>query len=416
MSPHLPNLNFHLPVCLCRSLWLLLLLTVRLEAAECVAEAFARNLRHDLRQMLYEAADLEFAGAAEHVEPDTADQRQTAHCRRDSAGDVNQAQPRPLANAALLELAPAPRRAVLRSVDQYLDGFVTHFAASLHDAGFMVEGKPPSSWLAARLRLRLRFRCHYFGHRGQSFIAAMYHQPTTQIIINLDTIVDCPYSFIDALEHELWHHLLPIPAERQLADNLWWEGSTEAISELWAYYLHRRLRLPGMIRRSVEYPVDTAFVSWMLAVDRAATVAYLAGEISRCDLVRAIEEGCLEYGAAVAATVRNSVHLDSRRQRRIETLLEKWRWRGSDGAAVSVAHLLVDGIASPPAVNQALIKQRQFLMDFIQAWSVTLLQDLQLQLPRQRPQQLPQLPPALRDNLAWVREYIADPYYQLSNR
>lgn len=404
--------------------WLLAALSPAAGGAEApgetLAHRFAGRLRADLRQLLYEGACLDAVSGNEVVEAAAEWRRRQVELRdrlaqndgQVVAGEASEV----LANAALLALPAGERLAALRRVDRYLAGFADHFAASLRDAGLVAVGEPWPGWLAGRLALPLRFQARHFGRRGPSLIAAMYYQPANLVLVNLAVLVDCPDAFVDAFEHELWHHLLPIPAGRQLADNLWWEGANEAVAEWWAYHLHRRLKLAEPVRRTVEYPVDTALMSWLLAVDRRATVRHLAGEIDRAEWLAELAK-CPRRGGTIDRVLGVGMRrLEDDRRQRVEGLLDQWRWQGRDGAAVSVAHLLVDGWPQPLAIEQALAEERQLLMDFIQAWSVTLLQDLRRQVPGGLSVRGASLPPLLRDNLRRVLEYIDDPYYQLANR
>ena len=322
-----------------------------------------------------------------------------------------------LANAGLLQLPLRERLEALDRMDAYLLALDRGFAGSLAALGIDLAdpGDPLTAHLLGRLRIPLSFEARFFGRDESSRIGSMYFPPSNLVLLNLDILCEAPEELTDSLEHELWHHLLPIPPGKGFADNLWWEGFNEAISETWAAALRQGEGAGREWSRTVEYPVDTALACLFLGTDRAGALRYVAGVDSAETLAAGLAiRGPL--GERLAGIIRDPAALDDARRERIEQLLHDWRWKEDDGSRIRIARLMANGRLDRSAVETAFVQRRKFLMDTIQALAVVSLQDIAADRAAHEAAGSLPLPPHLRRNVKAVFDYCREPYYQMSNR
>ena len=285
--------------------------------------------------------------------------------------------------------------------------------------------------LCSRLEDPVSLRTRYFGRTGGTTTGAMYDPAQRTVYLNLNLMVSAPEAFIDAFEHELWHHLLPVPPDNDdVARNLWQEGFTEAVAEVWGDELLRLL--PDSARNrsaSVEYPVQVAFCSLYIGVARLDTLQYLAGAGSLTTFADRLRHGGGRGGRTTRAGAQGA-HLREfladrlirarevppERQHRVEALLGGWGWKEDDLSEITIAHLLEDQHMRVGVLAHEFKTNRRFLMDVVQALTVVNLQDVQRTLSGSKVLRQVRLPRHLRGNLKCVLEYIRDPYYQLALR
>lgn len=239
---------------------------------------------------------------------------------------------------------------------------------------------------------------------------AVYAPASATIYLDFNRAVD-PAAFADAFEHELWHHLVPIVQPPEVADNLFWEGFNEALSELWGAELHRRGGLGQLGSGKVSYPVATALASLCLATDRDGTLAWLLGERDRA----AFADTLAPRLPALAAEFRAQPAIGDERQRRIEAVLAEWNWRETDGSPARIDTFLADGAICPDRVSTAFRLNRAYLEAFIEAQAVVWMQDALAERGRNRLLALGRetLPAHLQANLARVFNYLRNPSQRL---
>jgi len=252
-----------------------------------------------------------------------------------------------------------------------------------------------------QLRLRVAFQTRFFGHRGGGTIAALYVPATRTIYLNLNRLANAGLpAFIDTVEHELWHHLVPvIPGGSR---NVWWEGFNEALTESWRARLETAAGgLKALNDESVEYPVQTAFASLLLASDRARVLAYLT----------AADSGVPGVSASALPLLAAAERVTASEERRIAAILTDWGWKEDDGSRVSVSYLLRDRALDPEVVGREFRTNRRFLRAFTDALTVAAIQDFRRESggSADRVADQPGLAPPLRRNLRRVLDYVGTP-------
>ncbi len=276
--------------------------------------------------------------------------------------------------------------------------------------------------LNKQLRTPLKISRYFFGRNQQSMIASVYLPAREHMFLNLDFLADNPQDFRDAFEHELWHHLIPIPDDLRISQNLWWEGCNELFSEVFGSKLDDLNNASSTIphSRSVEYPIQTAFCSLLFANNQQATVAFANSAITRDELAEKLINKISADGAinkSLGEVLQASHRIDQYKKQRLEKTLGDWGWRENNGTEIDIGYLLQNERLADDKLNREFKKNRRFLMDLIQALTVTNIQELKKQrTDYELRKSASALPSQLRHNLRRVLEYCDNPYYQLSQR
>lgn len=271
--------------------------------------------------------------------------------------------------------------------------------------------------LERRTAVPVALHGRFFGRHGTTATVSLYFPPTATIYLDIGRLADGPGKLIDGFEHELWHHLLPLDELAPASRNLWWEGFVEAFSETWGRVLADSLPREYWRRRSVSYPVQTAYATLYQVCDRPGSAAFAGGVLEAGQLSRRLQarRGGTELLARVLAEqVEQMLEMPPERQARVETLLHDWRWREDDGTRISIAYLVSGGRLAPERIDHDFRTNRRFLLDFIQALTVVNLQETARHCGRLPP--MPEIPRHLRENVLTVLTYVEAPYHQLSNR
>jgi hypothetical protein len=232
--------------------------------------------------------------------------------------------------------------------------------------------------------------------------------------MNLNYMVSYPAQFVDSLEHELWHHLLPIVARENVVDNIWWEGFNEAACELWSEALYDRIERPAVgPSDSIEYPVQTAFASLFLDVDRRLTLEFLAAVIDAGQFRDALADS--ELGTALVELMQEP-HFARDGQKRVTDMLSDWGWKEDDGSLIDISRFVDGERLERRAMSGAFLYDKEMFVDLVQAITVCKLQDLRERLPPSRILHGLSLPDHLRKNVADILDYVDFPYHQHGKR
>ena len=351
---------------------------------------------------------------------------------------------------------PYPRRIrFISRINGYFDDFRNAFPMSLNDMIFQTPWR--SDWsrdgfitnLLQRLQERVKLQIRHFNTSQFMSVGAVYVQDVGTIFLNLNSLIESSVEFIDAFEHELWHHLLPPNGVDGLYENLWLEGFTEAVSEIWSeefYRKHSGYTLPKLI--SIQYPVQTGFASLCLGLNRELTLAFLGDAITRESFLRQLSTGTAavstdselvdsahnfpplgsglassQSGIAVktdrsSAVVlkknweflsRASVYffeystiINRERKSLIEQILRDWGWKEDDYRPVNISRFIKDGYLSKTALSRAFLTEKQFLMDFVKVVTMLNLQKIEQVLADREILEQMRLPESLKDNLIRV--------------
>jgi len=325
-----------------------------------------------------------------------------------------------MATHGFLELPLRRRRRIVGEIDGYVTALRSDSGAAMATV-LGAESDPVSvavrAHLVRRMGVPVNLEPRFFGRRGTTAIVSLYFPPTGTIYLDFNRLAAGPRKLIDGLEHEVWHHLLPLADEAPASVNLWWEGFTEALSEIWGGILTESLPRAYQGHRCVAYPVQTAYVTLFLSCDRSASVAFAGGVLPASELagrLRACNGPKTVLGSTLGRQIGEMLTMPPARQARVEKLLHDWRWREDDGGRISVGCMISEGAFEAGVIDREFRRNRRFLMDVIQALTVVNLQDVAARcrpLPR-----MPDMPRHLRENVLTVLDYVGDPYYQLSNR
>jgi hypothetical protein len=329
-----------------------------------------------------------------------------------------------MAGHRLLALPLKERRKRVDQVTTYFTTFKNHFLNAV-EAVLSGHGQAPvapavRTKISTQIATHVRIDHYFFGRDPRSMIASVYLPDPNTMFLNLDFLAKKPEEFLDAFEHELWHHIIPVPDGLKIGNNIWWEGINELLSESFAYELEIRSNtLPDdLADRSIEYPVQTALMSLFLAANRTATLEFAISSISRAQLAEKLRTLQIAKFAILGKALDNAYHVSSEKKERLENLLTEWGWKEDDGEPVDIAYLLDEnGNLAAEIINREFHSNRRFLMDVIQAVTVVAIQDLQTtSSDREIANFAKTLPPHLQRNLKRVLEYCHDPYYQLSQK
>jgi hypothetical protein len=319
-----------------------------------------------------------------------------------------------MATYEFVRLKLRERQRFIRHVDGYLAALANEFESSLKRF-LAVESVADPLWTAVGVDLQpVKLKPRFFGHGRYTGTAAVYFPPERCIYLNLNMAVESPDDFIDSLEHELWHHLMPLVTATTLHENLWWEGFTEAAAEQWA------ASRPGQGRgrgASVEYPVQVAFVSLFLGLDRRLTLEHAYGLKTREEFLVAFaaKPDQAELRQVLAAALRDSMRVDAARKAALERMLGHWGWKEDDKSAFKLDVWLEGEFLSEAKIRRSFRWDKQLLMDIIQAQTVANLQAIKAVGGARVGLSLP-LSKSLLDNLRKVLAYVDDPYHQYANR
>jgi hypothetical protein len=317
--------------------------------------------------------------------------------------------PAVMANHAFLQRTYAERLAFIGRVQTYAVLFASHAEAALRET--VADDPPALAALAARCATVPQIEARFFGRQELTTLGAVYQPATATMYINLNHAAAWPEEFVDAFEHELWHHLLPLIELPRIVHQPWVEGYTEAVAELWSEALHRRF--PPSYRHagsSIEYPVQVAWVTLPLLADRVGTLRYLTGQLAHADWLARLAVAPAPGPALVPLLPPPPEPIPPAVQARLAELLRQWGWREDDGSAMTLDRFLADGALSPTALAAEMQTDRTFVLDLITALSVVKLQDISWALPTGS-RTPPPLPPALLANLRRVLEYRRAPTY-----
>ena len=329
-----------------------------------------------------------------------------------------------MAGHRLLALPLKERRKRVNQVVTYFTTFKSLFPGAV-EAVLSGRGQAPITpavrkTTSTQLDTPIRIQKYFFGRGPQSMIASVYLPDRNAMVLNLDFLAENPEEFFDAFEHELWHHIIPVPEELKIAGNIWWEGIDELLSESFAYELEIRSNtLPDdLADRSIEYPIQTALMSLLLSANRTATLEFATNSISQTQVAQKLRSSQIAKSANLGNVLSDAYHVTAAKKKRLERILTKWGWKEDDGEPVNIAYLLDENKKlSAEIINREFQSNRRFLMDVIQAVTVVAIQDLQCEFNDQELADIAKpLPPHLQRNLKRVLEYCHDPYYQLSQR
>lgn len=385
-------------------------------AAARFAEAFAANAAAMLREaaLLDPATGREDAARARELRRRQEVLWDWAAARRPGqpAGPADRerelAWPQVMANRQFLALEPWERQRFLVRADAWLGEFRGHFAAALRAV------VPPDPELEALLTARLaavpRLQALAFPESQGRRTAAFYVPARQLVYINLEAFTASPEGFQDALEHELWHHLLPGAGPGRVSANLWWEALTEASSELWAAAFATACGKRDAGPREIAYPVPTALASLCLATDRRACLRHLGGLDSAAVCAeRLAAQGPL--GIRLGEALRQPLPAAAPLAR----LLGDWGWHEDDGSPLGLDRFYVAGQAAAPALDRAFAAEKPLFMAMLEGAATLHLQALAPALgPRERA--VLGLPPALAENLGRVLSYVPEPRFPYGSR
>lgn len=404
-------------------------------------DAFGRRLAHDVCELLFKAACIDPV-THEEVTDSVETRRQSqkrlrewfnAHDRCVAGENCRTKQDRSnllafrtmMADEKLLALSYRQRLRIIRAMGSYYSGFARLFGASLEEMLVGVDAGTGLDRIAQQLRARLTLKTCFFGNADGARIVALYVPGSGTIWFDLNPMAQAPAGFIDAFEHELWHHLLPSNASHGFAGNIWIEGFNEAVCEAWSDRFYRLRGTRALRDDTVEYPVQVALASLCLGTAKATTLAALAdgrrpAEFSQRRRPNPSNGMSAGTPATLADVLRRlgllSYGIDDDERQRVEAVLSGWGWREHDGSRISVEYLT----AGTPELDAATINgefrsNRRFLRAFVDALSVVRLQSVTESRRASRIAAEVELPLPLKANLRRVLRYVKEPDYELTS-
>ena len=330
-----------------------------------------------------------------------------------------------MADADFLALPLPERRAAVARITDELGAMARVFPAALADfiappaAAAAPTPDPLAAALATRLTPRLNVQSRYFGREHQATVGALYLPATQTLYLNLNLLARDPAALVDGVEHELWHVLLPGLTPAAVADNLAWEGYTEALATWWGSAWRARAGVPAPPpgQESIEYPVPVAWCGLVLATDRRAALEWLAGLTAPADFAARLRAHPGPVPPRLADQFAQSLALPAARRQRLETLLHDWGWKEDDGSRFTLAKFVSGERLNAAALNQAFRADRLLLLDLIEAQGVVALQDLRAQPAEAEVlRAAAPLPPPLQRHVAAVLRYVREPQFQFGRR
>ena len=416
----------------CRLTGAAVLAVFTVAAAVADSATFTSNVRTQMAAILYHAGAIEPATQKEDRES-RREQRQrhkelTAWfdsknrdvSLRNCTSDQDKANYRifrtAMANKEFLALKFSRRRRFAGKINDHFAAFETHF-----DDALSALVKPSAAGSAAleahfseRLQIPVQLSLRYFGRTNSTTFAATYHPRSHNIYMNLNYMISYPAQFVDSLEHELWHHLLPIVDRENVVDNIWWEGFNESTCELWSTALYDRIERPAVRPSdSIEYPVQTAFASLFFDVDQRRTLEFLAATIDIGQFREALADS--ELGTALVELMQEP-HFARDGQKRVTDMLSNWGWKEDDGSLIDISKYVDGDRLKRRTMAAAFLYDKEMFVDLIQAITVCKLQDLRKRVPPSQILHGLSLPDHLRKNVADILEYVEFPYHQHGKR
>ena len=366
-----------------------------------------------------------------------------------------------MATKEFLQLSYGERVRFISIIETYLKKFSDNFSTSLETMLYSMDWPDKDRYiglanhLIQRLQKDIDLQVAYFNKEERISMGAVYVPNMSTIYFNLNSIIQSPSEFIDAFEHELWHHLLPPNGVNFIHENLWSEGFTEAISEIWSDHFYKTVprRFPVKQRESIQYPVQTAFASIYLGLNRSLTMVYLARGFTWDDFIRKfsidvvmsqqnkkttklkIKNGNSSIDSEfelvkkdytpVAETVANEIRtlmtfffhhstfVDEKRKDEIEKLLRNWGWKEDNHQPVNISRYLNNGNLEKDRLKTAFIREKEFLLDFIRAITIINLRKIkELNLNSHAIIQHLNLPKHVKDNLIKVLPNVHNPDFR----
>ena len=413
-------------------------LPASIEKLDKAATQFAQNLQGRMRNLLYNAGAIDPETSKESLgikEQMIGRQRKLNSWFHDKGKEVifeecetetdrqNYLEFREImANKAFLQLEYSKRRRFISTINGYFEEFSNAFATSLKEMLYPSprqtedENDKMINRLTQRLRFDVNVKIWYFNKERLTSIGAIYVPNTFTIYLNLNSLIQSPAEFIDAFEHELWHHLLPPSSLERPYENLWWEGFTEATSEIWSSYFFRHVPKRRSLKQThhVQYPVQTAFASIYLGLHRNLTMAYLAGCMTRKRFVqcfanepefhqnksvaqKGINDGIYstdqklklttfkkvplrkpvllskeDYGlnGLLAAFFQDPHLMDEKKKTEIELLLKNWGWKEDNYGPITIDRYVKRGKLRAVELAAAFHTEKYFVADLIKAMTL----------------------------------------------
>jgi hypothetical protein len=164
---------------------------------------------------------------------------------------------------------------------------------------------------------------------------------------------------------------------------------------------------------SIEYPVQTAFASLFLDVDRRLTLEFLAAVIDAGQFRDALADS--ELGTALVELMQEP-HFARDGQKRVTDMLSDWGWKEDDGSLIDISRFVDGERLERRAMSGAFLYDKEMFVDLVQAITVCKLQDLRERLPPSRILHGLSLPDHLRKNVADILDYVDFPYHQHGKR
>ena len=348
-----------------------------------------------------------------------------------------------MANRDFLQLGLNQRLKYIRAVNDYLDVFLLNFLSSLttlinsNTADSDKHQKLLIERVVRQLNKPVSIQIRYFNRNRFTMTGALYLPNEPAIYINLNELIRSGPDFIDSVEHEMWHHLLPPRNDSGDFATLWFEGFTETVSEIWSSKLHQNVpadQTGVQPSKTIQYPVQTAFVSLFFGLENQSALNFFSGFLSAQDFAAEfrINSGNIKVNRYTTKRNKNAYDSDLRKclmqvvlsmntiskhdQLKIEKILSNWGWREDNGKPVTVSRYLDDGVLSNRLINKAYRYERQLFLDFIQAMTIVQLQKIQKSVSISKAAREFQLPDHLIKNIKKVAGYVNNPYHQFANR
>jgi hypothetical protein len=306
-----------------------------------------------------------------------------------------------MSNFQLLALPKRERLKAEAALQAYANAVSTHGETALRS---LFAPLPPE--LMSRWQKPPAVKAAFLGGIVRYAPAAIYVTSSQTVYLDFNQAID-PAAFADCFEHELWHHLVPSVQPPAVADNLFWEGFNEALSELWANELRTRMAGKAIADGPVRYPVQTAIASLCFAADRKATLGWLLGKQSREEFARSLAPQL----PGLAAQFTAYPAMPPERKKRIEAILADWNWHEDDGSPPLIDTFLQSNAMSPERIQTAFRLNRRYLEAFIDAQAVVWLQETVSVDSRKKLVQIgrSQLPDTLATNLRRTLNYVRNP-------
>ncbi|MCJ8328630.1 MAG: hypothetical protein HRT89_10870 [Lentisphaeria bacterium] len=251
-----------------------------------------------------------------------------------------------------------------------------------------------------RLKQTLHFRFRYFQRSQTSQTAAVYFPALQVIAINLDIAYKNTGNFIDSFAHEFWHHLLPV-SESRLAESFFIEGQTELLADEW------NNSFKGVKPGTIEYPLQTAWVSLLYSIEKEKYLRYLCSIIPKKTLANIeYKDG---FSNHVISVFKNSQLCPPKKKQRLEELLANWGWKEDDKSPLKLDVHLEKGLFSKEKMLRLFKRKRQLYMDLANAIAVINLQDLHAKFTKDEILERLKVNNGLKANMSKLLDYCKNP-------